>query len=69
MASIVVPSVHFMLDATLVSNGIHRWPVDGGTIDVATDELRPVLEEAYDPNMPNWPSLISWDDETGWHVA
>jgi hypothetical protein len=58
-----------LLDSTAVGCGFHDWNCEGGTIRVTTDELRPVLEEAYDPNMPAWPSLISWDEEYGWHVA
>ena len=58
-----------LLDSTAIGCGLHRWGVEGGSIQVAADELRPVLQEAYDPNMPDWPSLISWDDRYGWHVA
>jgi len=58
-----------LLDSTAIGCGLHRWSTEGGAIRVVTDELRPVLEDAYDPSMPNWPSLISWDDEYGWHVA
>jgi hypothetical protein len=58
-----------LLDSTAVGCGFHDWDCEGGAIRVTSDELRPVLEEAYDPNMPAWPSLISWDEEYGWHVA
>ena len=51
-----------MLDATLISNGIHRWPTEGGEIQIATAELRPALEAAYDPTMPNWPAMVEIDD-------
>jgi hypothetical protein len=61
MASIVVPTVHFLLDATLIGNGIHRWAVEGGVIEVTTEQLRAALEEAYDPTMPAWPSLVQLD--------
>jgi hypothetical protein len=65
--TVITPSE--LLDSTAVGCGFHDWNCEGGTIRVTTDELRPVLEEAYDPNMPSWTSLISWDDENGWHVA
>ena len=58
-----------LLASTSVGRGFHDWSCEGGTIRVTTDELRPVLQEAYDPSMPNWPSLISWDDEDGFFVA
>ena len=56
-----VPTVEYLLDATLVSNGIHRWPVEGGAIDITTDELRTALEDAYCPTMAAWPSLVTID--------
>lgn len=58
-----------LLDSTAIGCGLHQWGVDGGSIQVAADELRPALQEAYDPSMPDWPSLITWDDEDGFFVA
>ena len=58
-----------LLASTSIGCGFHDWSCEGGTIRVTTDELRPVLQEAYDPNMPGWPSLITWDDEDGFFVA
>ena len=58
-----------LLESTAIGCGLHQWGVDGGSIQVAADELRPALEQAYDPSMPNWPSLITWDDEDGFFVA
>ena len=58
-----------LLASTAIGCSLHKWGVDGGSIVVTTDELRPVLEQAYDPSMPGWPSLISWDDEDGFFVA
>lgn len=63
------PTVDDVLSSTDIGNGLHRWAVEGGSFNVSTDELRPVLEKAYDPNMPDWVELISYDDEGGWHVA
>ena len=56
-----IPTVEFMLDATLISNGIHRWPTEGGEIQIATAELRQALEAAYDPTMYNWPAMVEID--------
>ena len=58
-----------LLESTAIGCGFHDWSCEGGAIRVTTDELRPVLQEAYDPNMPDWLSLISWDDEGGFFVA
>lgn len=58
-----------LLNSTAVGCGWHDFGVEGGVIRVSTDELRPVLEQAYDPSMPDWPGLISWDDEDGFFVA
>ena len=58
-----------LLESTSIGCGLHQWGVDGGSTQVTTDELRPVLQEAYDPSMPDWPSLISWDEENGFCVA
>jgi hypothetical protein len=51
-----------MLDATRISHRVHRWPTEGGSIEVAADVLRPALKAAYDPTMPNWPAMVEIDD-------
>ena len=48
---------------------LHDWAVEGGTIQVAASQLRPALEAAYDPAMPDWTALISYDEEDGFFVA
>jgi hypothetical protein len=48
---------------------LHDWAVEGGTIQVNASQLRPALEAAYDPAMPDWTALISWDEEDGFFVA
>jgi hypothetical protein len=58
----IVPTVHFMLGATLISHGLHRWPAKGGQITIASNELRQALEDAYDPLMPNWPAMVEIKD-------
>ena len=55
------PTVEFMLDATLISYGNHRWPAEGGAVEITTAELRPALEAAYDLTMPNWPAMVEID--------
>ena len=56
------PTVESMLDATLISNGIHRWPTEGGEIQIATADLRQALKAAYDPTMYNWPAMVEIED-------
>jgi len=58
-----------LLTSTAIGCGLHQWGVDGGSIQVAADELRPALEQAYDPSMPDWPSLIHYHDEDGFIIA
>lgn len=64
------PTVDDIFDSTAIGNGYHQWAGPGGSIRVTADELRPALEAAYDPNMPDWPALLDWDDEAGsFHIA
>ena len=37
------------------------WRTEGGEIEIAEMHLRSILEAAYDPSMPNWPSLVTID--------
>lgn len=62
-----VPSVQDVLDYTYVSNGFHQWGVTGGVVLVQTKDLRAALEDAYDANMVEWPSLV--DEESVVHAA
>ena len=57
-----IPTVESILSATLIGNGLHRWPVEGGEIRIATAELRPALEAAYDQGMPDWPPMTEIED-------
>jgi len=54
----LVPTVADLLEQTAISNGLHRWDVEGGSIEVPADVLRPILEDAYDPSMSNWPAMV-----------
>jgi hypothetical protein len=55
-----IPTVQSMLDATRIGHRVHRWPTEGGSIEVAADVLRPALEAAYDPTI-NWPAMVEID--------
>lgn len=53
-----VPTVEDLLEQSDIGSCRHRWKVKGGEITVMRDVLRPALEAAYDPLMPNWPALV-----------
>ena len=53
-----VPTVDDILNETATGGGWHVFPVEGGAITVARDELRVALEAAYDPCMTTWPSMV-----------
>ena len=61
-----------LLNSTAIGNGLHRWAVDGGSIEVTTAELEPILREAYACHgsffVDDWYVMISWDEEDGWFV-
>jgi hypothetical protein len=56
------PTVDDVLARTHIGGHFHEWGADGGVIRVTRDELRPALDAAYDPTMPNWPSMVEIDD-------
>jgi hypothetical protein len=56
-----VTTVEEVLEATDIGCGLHSYAVDGGSINVPTEQLRAALEEAYDPSMPGWESLVEID--------
>lgn len=63
------PTVDDILSLTRIGANMHTWAADGGHIVVTEAELRPFLEEAYDPLMPTWPGMVTWDDDYGFVVA
>jgi hypothetical protein len=65
----LVPTVSDLLEQTAISNGLHRWDVEGGSIEVPADVLRPILEEAYDETNPDWVAAVAYDDSIGFWVA
>jgi len=46
---------------TVVSNGFHEFGLEGGFVQISEDRLRSALEDAYDPNFPNWLALVQLD--------
>lgn len=65
----LVPTVADLLEQTAISNGVHRWACEGGSIEVPADVLRPILEHAYDETNPNWTASVAYDDSIGFWVA
>jgi hypothetical protein len=53
-----VPTVDDVLAQTAIGCGMHQWAVIGGSITLTTDQLRPLLEEAYDPADPDWEAMV-----------
>jgi hypothetical protein len=46
------------------SNGCYRFGVEGGSVLLSAADLRPLLEEAYDPYMPDWVAMVVIPDDT-----
>jgi hypothetical protein len=57
-----IPTVDNLLDRTHIGGHFHQWGADGGVIRVTRHELRPALEAAYDPTLPDWPAMVEIDD-------
>ena len=57
-----VPTVDDILARTHLGGRFHEWGADGGVIRVSHAELRQALEDAYDPTMPDWPSMVEIED-------
>lgn len=54
----MTPTVDDVLSRTAVGCGWHCFPVIGGSIWIQTEDLRAALESAYDPGMPDWPTMV-----------
>ncbi len=57
-----VPTVDELLADTALGNGLHCWAIEGGRIEITTNNLRHALEEVYDPTFPNWTAFVDVDD-------
>jgi hypothetical protein len=57
-----VPTVDDILADTAIGCGLHRWAVEGGSIQLSTDQLRPCLGEAYDAADPDWVALVDAEE-------
>jgi hypothetical protein len=56
------PTVEQALADTSIGCGLHRWAVEGGSIQLNTEQLRPYLEEAYDAADPDWVAMVDLSD-------
>jgi len=56
------PTVDEVLAETSIGCGLHRWAVEGGSIQLTATLLRPYLEEAYDAADPDWEATVDLSD-------
>jgi hypothetical protein len=56
------PTVEQALADTSIGCGLHRWAVEGGSIQSTATLLRPYLEEAYDAADPDWVAMVDLSD-------
>ena len=56
------PTVDDLLARTHIGGNSHEWGADGGVIRVTRRRLRSALEDAYDPTMPDLPSMVEVQD-------
>jgi hypothetical protein len=52
-------TVEDVLWETRISEGWHQF----GEYTLQTSELRPLLEQAHDTGMPDWPAFVALFDE------
>jgi hypothetical protein len=57
-----VPTVTDLLVSTDIGSCLHRWHTEGGAIRIDRATLRQALEDAYDPMMPDWPTMVEIED-------
>ena len=66
----LIPTIADLLQSTDIGNSQHQWRIEGGAIIIDRAVLRQVLEDAYDPTMPNWPAMATVDfDQTTLQVS
>ena len=53
-----VPTVDEVMDDCYIGNGLYEWAYNGGSSRFTYEELRPALEDAYDPSMANWVGMV-----------
>lgn len=58
-----VPTVQEVLDQRYESNGLYRWDVEGGTVWLPENVLRPALEAAYEEDFPEWQQFVELEPE------
>jgi hypothetical protein len=57
-----VPTVKQVLAFTAIGCGRHRWACEGGSIEISSGDLRPLLEDAYDSTCPNWMAFVDTEE-------
>ena len=56
-----IKTVDQVLSYNKVGPDRYVWPADGVLIEADTQTMRAALEDAYDPNMPDWTSMVQMD--------
>ena len=59
---VTIRTVDDVLEETAIGCGLHRWAVQGGSIQINTEQLRRGLEEVYDAADPDWMIWVDLDD-------
>ena len=53
-----VPTISEVMDDCFIGNGLYEWAHDGASGRFTYQEMHDALQDAYDPNMPNWIGLV-----------
>ncbi len=56
------PTVNEVMQRHYLAPGLCWWLMQDWAIRVDSATLRQALEDAYDPLMPNWPSLVELEE-------
>jgi hypothetical protein len=57
-----VPTVEQVLENTAIGCDMHSWACEGGSIEISSEDLRPLLESAYDSTCPNWMAFVDTEE-------
>jgi hypothetical protein len=57
-----VPTVEQVLAFTTIGYSMHSWACEGGSIEISSEDLRPLLEAAYDSTCPNWMAFVDTEE-------
>jgi hypothetical protein len=58
-----VPTVDDILARTQITPNLNWWVANCTGFRVSRDKLRQALEDAYDPDMTDWPAMVEVEVE------